>query len=339
MSDHKKPINAGNKGLANLGNTCYMNSALQCLSHLIVFHPNNEKFFNECKRANKDSLLYEWFQFQRSMWSNNDKNMINPIDLLRRFQKLCLEKDLYFSNFMQNDIDEFLTLFLDLLHQGVGRKVEMSFSTKVEDEADKINLKSNQTWQRFYEKDYSYIVENFYSQLLGITSCTDCEYYTTNHDPIQVLSLEIPEDSHSLYCCLTEYMKKYRLDSENTWQCDACKNHVRPFKQTRLWKTSDVIFILLKRYNQNQKIDKYLEYPLTLDLKDYNINYSKNKSNKYSLNGMAIHSGGLGGGHYYAVCKNYLDDHWYEYNDSHVSRVTDDKLMKYSPYLFVYRRL
>ena len=339
MSDHKKPIYAGNKGLANLGNTCYMNSALQCLSHLIVFHPNNEKFFNECKRADKNSLLYEWFQFQRSMWSNNDKQMINPIDLLRRFQKLCLEKDLYFSNFMQNDIDEFLVLFLDLLHQGVGRRVEMSFNTKVEDEADKINLKSNQTWQRFYEKDYSYIVENFYSQLLGITSCTDCEYYTTNHDPIQVLSLEIPEDSHSLNCCLTEYMKKYRLDSENTWQCDACKNHVRPFKQTRLWKTSDVLLILLKRYNRNQKIDKYLEYPLTLSLKDYNINYSKNKSNQYSLNGMAIHSGNLGGGHYYAVCKNYLDEQWYEYNDSHVSRVTNDKLMKYSPYLLVYRRI
>ena len=339
MSENKKPINAGNKGLANLGNTCYMNSALQCLSHLIVFHPNNEKFFNECKRADKDSLLYEWFQFQRSMWSNNDKDMINPINLLRRFQKLCLEKDLYFSNFMQNDIDEFLVLFLDLLHQGVGRKVEMSFNTKVIDEADKINLKSNQTWQRFYEKDYSYIVENFYSQLLGITSCTDCEYYTTNHDPIQVLSLEIPKDSHSLNCCFNEYMKKYRLDSENTWQCDACKNHVRPFKQTRLWKTSDVLFILLKRYNKNQKIDKYLEYPLILDLKDYNINYSKNKSNQYSLNGMAIHSGGLGGGHYYAVCKNYLDDHWYEYNDSHVSRVTKEKLMKYSPYLLVYRRL
>jgi ubiquitin carboxyl-terminal hydrolase 2/21 len=339
MSENTKTIHAGNKGLANLGNTCYMNSALQCLSHLTTFHPNNENFFKECKRTDKNSLLYEWFQFQRKMWSNEDNSMINPIILLKTFQAKCIEKDLYFSNFMQNDIDEFLTLFLDLLHQGVGRKVEMTFSDKIEDEADKINLKSNQTWQRFYEKDYSYIVENFYSQLLGITSCTDCEYYTTNHDPIQVLSLEIPQEAESLDCCLKEYMKKYRLDEGEEWKCDECKNQVRPFKQTRLWKTSDVLFILLKRYNQNKKIDKYLEYPLTLDLQDYNINYSKNKSNKYKLNSFAIHSGSLSGGHYYAVCKNYLDGKWSEYNDSNVSRVSRDTVTKYSPYLLVYKRL
>ena len=41
----EKQLYAGNKGLANLGNTCYMNSALQCLSHLTVFHPNNDKIF------------------------------------------------------------------------------------------------------------------------------------------------------------------------------------------------------------------------------------------------------------------------------------------------------
>jgi len=332
-------INAGNKGLVNLGNTCYMNSALQTLSHLITFHPNNEKFFNECRRSKKDSLMYEWFQFQRGMWNNDTNELQNPLKLLQVFQRLCLKNDLYFSNFSQNDVDEFLVLFLDLLHKGVSREVSMNFSDKIEDEADKVNFKSNQTWKQFYEKDYSYIVDNFYSQLLGITSCTNCEYYTTNHDPIQVVSLEVPDNSKSLTCCLDAYMKKIQLDDDNMWTCDKCSHLVKPYKQTRLWKTSDVLFILVKRYKNNRKIDKYLEYPLLLNCKDYNINYCSDKKNEYSLQGMAIHSGGLGGGHYYAVCKNFLDDMWYEYNDSNVSRVSQDKVSKYSPYLFVYKRL
>ena len=332
-------IYAGNKGLVNLGNTCYMNSALQCLSHLLTFHPNNEHFFNACKRADEDSLIYEWFQFQRKMWKNESSGDHNPIKLLQQFQRLCIQNDLYFSNFSQNDVDEFLTLFLDLLHQGIKKEVTMSFSTNVEDEADKINLKSNETWKRFYEKDYSYIVENFYSQLLSITSCSNCDYYTTNHDPIQVISLEIPNSAISLECCFTEYMKKLRLDHNNMWTCDQCKQKVRPYKQTRLWKTSDVLFILVKRYHKNRKINKFLQYPFVLNLTDYNINYSNDKKNEYSLQSMAIHSGGLGGGHYFAICKNYLDNSWYEYNDSNVSKITENKVLDYSPYLFVYKRL
>jgi len=329
-------INAGNKGLVNLGNTCYMNSALQCLSHLITFHPNNEKFFNECKKADKNSLIYEWFQFQRKMWSNDSNQPHNPINLLKQFQKICFENDYYFSNFSQNDIDEFLVIFLDLLHQGIKKRVSMKYSEKVEDEADQVNLKSNDTWKRFYANDYSYIVENFYSQLLSITSCCECEYYTTNHDPIQVISLEIPGNATSLNCCLKEYMKKIQLDDNNMWTCDKCCKPVKPYKQTRLWKTSDILFILVKRYRNNKKIDSFLKYPEILDLKGYNINHSS-KSNTYSLQSIAIHSGGLGGGHYYAVCKNYLDNFWYEYNDSNVKK-TDD-ILKYSPYLLIYKRI
>ena len=54
---------------------------------------------------------------------------------------------------------------------------------------------------------------------------------------------------------------------------------------------------------------------------------------------MAIHNGSLGGGHYYAVCKNYLEDKWYEYNDTGVNQLTESKVAKYSPYLFVYKRV
>ena len=59
--------------------------------------------------------------FRAKMWSNEGTNVVSPIDLLRCFQKECSDNDYYFLNFNQNDADEFLTLFLDLLHKGISK--------------------------------------------------------------------------------------------------------------------------------------------------------------------------------------------------------------------------
>ena len=331
-------INAGNKGLRNLGNTCYMNSALQCLSHLLTFHPHNEKYFKQCKDLD-DCLMKEWFKFQRQMWSNEGSNIISPIELLKCFQRECNERDYYFLNFNQNDVDEFLTLFLDLLHQGISRKVKISYNKTIMDEGDKIIVKSLDTWKRFYENDYSYIVENFHSQLLSLTTCPLCEYYTSNHDPIQVISLEIPENGKTLKDCFKKYTDRFVLDDDNLWECDKCKQKVKSEKKLMLWKTSDILIILLKRYKNGQKNNKYIEYPLTLSLNKFNMNYGTKKKNSYSLQSFAVHDGGLGGGHYYAICKNPLDKKWREYNDSNVTLIDNDDVKGYVPYLFFYKRL
>ena len=331
-------INAGNKGLRNLGNTCYMNSALQCLSHLLTFHPHNEKYFNQCKGL-EDCLMKEWFEFQRQMWSNEGSNIISPIELLKCFQRECIKSEYYFSNFSQNDVDEFLTLFLDLLHKSISRKVKITYNKTVVDEGDKIIVKSLDTWKRFYENDYSYIVENFHSQLLSLTTCPMCEYYTSNHDPIQVISLEIPENGESFKDCFKKYTDRFVLDDDNLWECDRCKEKVKSEKKLMLWKTSDILIILLKRYKNGQKNNKYIEYPLTLSLNKFNMNYGTKKKNTYSLQSFAIHDGGFNGGHYYAVCKNPLDKKWREYNDSNVSLIDNDDVKGYILYLFFYKRL
>ena len=333
-------INAGNKGLVNLGNTCYMNSVLQCLSHLLTFHPQNEDFFNQCQNL-EEGLMYEWFQFQRKMWSNSDRRVQNPIDLLRCFKNTCDEKDLYFENFNQNDVDEFLTLFLDLLHGDIKRSVKFNLKSKKDnDESSKMIVKGFETWKRFYENDYSYIVENFYSQLLTLNICPECYYFTSNHDPIQVLSLEIPNQSETIYDCLKHYIRKEILDEKNKWRCDKCSKEVCSHKKTLLFKTSDILIILLKRYSSTlRKNNKFISYPTKLNLKDYSKNYGTNKSNIYALNGLCIHGGSLGGGHYYAVSRNGLDKNWYEYNDSSVNKISTQEVLKYTPYLFFYKRI
>ena len=44
-------------------------------------------------------------------------------------------------------------------------------------------------------------------------------------------------------------------------------------------------------------------------MKKYCVNSNKN-SMKYKLKGVCIHSGGLHGGHYYAMCYNYNTKKW-----------------------------
>ena len=211
---------------------------------------------------------------------------------------------------------------------------------KGSDEASKIVIKGFETWKLFYENDYSYIVENFYSQLLSLTICPKCYYFTSNHDPIQIIELEIPTDANTIYDCLDNYTAKTILDEDNMWKCDKCKEDVRPHKRTLFFKTSEILIILLKRYSSNlRKINKFIKYPMDLHLKDYNKNYGTTRSNVYSLSGFCIHDGLLGGGHYYAVSKNYLENKWYVYDDTSVSQIKTEKVLKYIPYLFFYKRI
>ena len=175
-------MNAGNKGLANLGNTCYMNSAIQCLSHLLEFHPKNDNFLDE--NRNNDDIYGAWLNLQIELWSNDDGlKPIVPKPFLQTFINECLSKDICFYNFQQNDTEEFITIFMDLLHQSIKKKIKITIEGNVATELDKLAVKSFKSWQQFFHDDYSYIIKKFYSQLLSLTSCTKCDYVTVNFDP------------------------------------------------------------------------------------------------------------------------------------------------------------
>ena len=281
--------------------------------------------------------MKDWFDFQRQMWSNDDDHMINPMKLLQCFQRECSENDLYFENFDQNDVDEFLVLFLDLIHRGIRRSVNLRITLG---ENDAIIRKAYDVWKEFYENDYSYIVHNFHSQTIGITACAECNYSTTNHEPVQVISLEIPKDAKSLEDCLKSHTGLTELDEDNQWRCDECHQLSHAQKRTVLWKTSDVLILLLKRYSHGRKISRFIEYGETLDIRPYSLNYNRGESTtKYALQGISVHGGSLGGGHYYAYCKNHLDKKWRKYDDTSVGEISPEEALKSKGYVFFYKRL
>ncbi|KAK8042126.1 UCH-domain-containing protein [Apiospora rasikravindrae] len=143
--------------------------------------------------------------------------------------------------------------------------------------------------------------------------------------------------------CLDEFERQEVLSENDMWYCPRCKKHQRATKKFDLWKTPDILVVHLKRFSSSgyrrDKLDVFVDFPLEgLDLTRRVQNLEDGKDEIYDLIGVDDHWGGLGGGHYTARARNFVDGQWYSYNDSSVSKTSPDKIVESSAYLLFYRR-
>ncbi|OJD33607.1 ubiquitin c-terminal hydrolase [Diplodia corticola] len=142
--------------------------------------------------------------------------------------------------------------------------------------------------------------------------------------------------------CFAETAKTEILSEENAWYCNRCKELRRASKTLEIWTAPDILVVHLKRFGANRgfrdKVDILVDFPIEgLDISE-RVGLHEGKPLVYDLFAVDNHFGGLGGGHYTAVAKNFYDGQWYDYNDSMVSKKSASNLVSGAAYLLFYRR-
>lgn len=149
--------------------------------------------------------------------------------------------------------------------------------------------------------------------------------------------------SITLNDCLNLFSKKEVLSPNDPWYCPNCKEHRQASKTIQLWNTPDIMLVHLKRFESTRsfsdKIDVTVEFPINeLNIEEHVVCKTDPRGYIYDLIAVDNHYGGLGGGHYTAYVKNFVDNNWYYFDDSRVTVTSPEQSIAGSAYLLFYLR-
>jgi ubiquitin C-terminal hydrolase len=331
-------VDKGISGLHNLGNTCFMNSALQCFSHMDEL----DKYFNKkyIKNEQDSELINEWIELKEILWKENC--VVAPKKFLFNIHKLAKKKNRdIFTGYAQNDLPEFVMFMIESFHDAMKRPVEMNIKGKSINDTDNIAINAYSTIKTLYEKEYSEILNTFY----GINITRIYEMNTNNiikiiSEPYFIIHLPIPEiEKINIYDCFDLFINKEKMIDDNKWYNDKTKTYEEIEKDMVFFNFPDVICINFKRFdNQLRKNNSVIDYPLdNLNLSKYVDGYNKDDY-KYELFAVCNHSGTIMGGHYTSFIRPKLSEKWYHFNDNKIQLINENNIVTRMSYCLFYRK-
>ena len=228
----------GLSGLANLGNTCFINSCVQILSHTYELNEflNVESYKKKLKNKYESALLLEWDNLRKLLWTTNC--IVSPGKFIKTIQKIAQIKGLeIFTGNSQNDLPEFLLFLIDCFHTSLSREIKMTISGSPENETDKIAIQCYEMVKNMYSKEYSEIWNLFYGvHVSEISSLENGKVLKTIPEPFFMIDLPIPSNnkSPSLIDCFELYVTGETLENENAWFNEETKVKENYIKKTFL---------------------------------------------------------------------------------------------------------
>ncbi|XP_042543794.1 ubiquitin carboxyl-terminal hydrolase 8 isoform X1 [Dipodomys spectabilis] len=332
-------------GLRNLGNTCYMNSILQCLCnapHLADYF-NRNCYQDDINRSNllghKGEVAEEFGIIMKALWTGQYR-YISPRDFKVTIGKINDQ----FAGYSQQDSQELLLFLMDGLHEDLNKADNRKrYKEENNDHLDDFKA-AEHAWQKHKQLNESIIVTLFQGQFKSTVQCLTCHKKSRTFEAFMYLSLPLASTSKcTLQDCLRLFSKEEKLTDNNRFYCSHCRARRDSLKKIEIWKLPPVLLVHLKRFSYDgrwkQKLQTSVDFPLeNLDLSQYVIG-PKNSLKKYNLFSVSNHYGGLDGGHYTAYCKNAARQRWFKFDDHEVSDISVGAVRSSAAYILFYTSL
>lgn len=309
----------GAMGLKNLQNTCFMNSSLQCLSHIKILY-NKLKGY---KIKGKNLTKY-FIEMLNLMHETKEIKAYEPKDI---FGIICLKYPKY-KSYQQQDANEFISNFLSTLNDELNSK---NFEKIKNFDISNGEMKEAFNDFYFYKENISPIIDIFYGNFININKCQKGHITSYDFNAFNMLELSIfnlrKENMIDLESLIKQSIKYGPLGIDEF--CPSCKEKSPSFLGIEILNAPNILIIFINRVINNVYYNNFITFPQILNLEDF-ILEDKNLSKNFEIIGVINHSGSAQFGHYTAECKNFIDKKWYYFNDSWVSNSElNDKKERY----------
>ena len=315
----KRAIGAG---LGNLGNTCFMNSVLQCLTYCpplvnYLLYQENDHSNRKCVTFCMACLLASHVKKCYDLHGQS----FQPISIYNKLRSIAKS----FRPGRQEDAHEYLRHVID----SMCRQSIASYEAKI---GMKLDASSKETtiWNHI-----------FGGYLRSQVTCHGCSTKSNTFDHFMDFMLDI-KNVTTLERALERFTSPESLADENAYKCPKCKKKCPATKRFTVFKPPNVATIQLKRFEYNRffggKITKHITFPEILNLRPY-MSESTGEKVIYKLNSVLVHLGGsCNSGHYYSYVRNSRDT-WYQMDDSRVTSVGLNHVLNQNAYVLFYLRI
>ncbi|XP_075686363.1 ubiquitin carboxyl-terminal hydrolase 42 isoform X2 [Rhinoderma darwinii] len=300
-------------GLQNLGNTCFVNSVLQCLTYTapLANYMLTREHSKTCRE--QDFCMMCVMQSHVAQALTNSGGVIKPTSVINDLRRIAK----HFRYGSQEDAHEFLRYTVEEMQKSCLRGCSS---------ADRRTQTTTFTHQIFG------------GCLRSRVKCLHCKSVSDTYDEYLDIPLEI-KTSHSVNKALEQFVKAEQLDGDNAYSCSKCKQFVTATKRFTIHRISNVLTLSLKRFASfsGGKLSKEIKYPEYLNIRPF-TSIPHGEPIMYSLYAVLVHTGlSCHTGHYFCYIKA-SNDLWYSMNDSIVSSADIRTVLNQQAYLLFYIR-